>query len=161
MTEYQHIMFRSLRDEIAFFNQQQLMILLFVTAIATALYVIAHHEKFRDCAQLIPFVIISGLFALGRADLLMHRAGAFIANFESTLSSSGWESFKNAQLATSVLPLYDILGLTIWIYEFWWAETQMFRRLVGRHRNVYILTTAGLAVLGASSIVFGAIQGYR
>jgi hypothetical protein len=156
---YQLLMVQSLREEIAFFNLQQFALVLFITLFAVFIYVVAHHERFAPCSRLIPIVIISGLFAIGRADMLMHRAGAYIAVMDHDVPSTAWEAYKNEQLATKLLPLYDLFGLSVWVYLFVWAEVQAWRTLGKPRSVVYMAVTAALAVLGAASIVIGASVG--
>jgi hypothetical protein len=155
--DYQRVMLQSLRDEIAFFNAQQFVIVLFITAVLVTLYIAAQHERFAGCAGAIPVAIIAGTFALGRADLLMHRAGAYVRTLEQSLPAQGWESFKMALPATRLLPLYDILGLSLLLYLLAWAECEAARQLTGRARTVYLATTVALVIAGFISIVIGAL----
>ena len=92
-------MVASLRDEIAFFNAQQFIVALVITIVAVALYVLAHLERLAAVVRLIPIVVISGLFSLGRADLLMHRAGAYVMLMEPQVG--GWESRTRSPLHVS------------------------------------------------------------
>jgi hypothetical protein len=157
MTEYQQFMVESLRQEIAAFSLQQFLLVMFVSAVGVWLYVLAHDERHTACARLIPVVIISGLFAVGRTDLLMHRAGAYVLTLEQ---SSGWETFKADQIATKLLPVYDVLALSLWLYLFVWAEIRVWQHASEvRERRLYLATTIALTGLGAVSIVLGATFG--
>jgi hypothetical protein len=157
LPNYQRLMLQSLREELAFFNMQQFVIVLFITALLTALFVASQHERLEACARVIPIAVIGGLFALGRADLLMHRAGIYARTIEQSLSDQGWESFKMALPATRLLPLYDVFGLSLWLYLLAWAERQAMHQLKGRTRTVYLTATLALVVAGFVSIVIGAV----
>jgi hypothetical protein len=73
------------------------------------------------------------------------------------LSDQGWESFKMALPATRLLPLYDVFGLSLWLYLLAWAERQAMHQLKGRTRTVYLTATLALVVAGFVSIVIGAV----
>jgi hypothetical protein len=160
VTDYQHFVLQTLRDEILYFNQQQLVIVVVVTLSILGLYVVSHHSQWRNCARLIPVMIISGLAAIGRADLLMHRAGAYVAGVECSLAQpvSGqlmWEAFKSSSNATSWLPAFDLAALTLWAYLLVWAELQVWRDSRGGDRW-FVLGTAVAAVLAGASILVAA-----
>src|SRR5581483_8586317 len=101
MNQYEGIMLQSLREEILSFISEEFVLSLLVTILVVVLYIVAIHEQFKRCSRLIPIVIISGLFGIGRADLLMHRAGTYIASFEAQniRTDAAWETFKSAQAA--------------------------------------------------------------
>ena len=146
-------MVASLRDEIAFFIAQQFIVALVITVVAVALYVLAHLERLAPVVRLIPIVVISGLFSLGRADLLMHRAGAYVMRMEPQVG--GWESFKNSLAATRLLPLYDVFALTVWVYLFVWSERRVWDSR-SNDRGLYVASTVLLAIIGVVSIAMGA-----
>ena len=156
MNDYQSLILQSLRQEIAFFNAQIFWIGLFTTAVVVGLYLCALHPLFKYSGRLIPFAIASGLFAIGRADLLMHRAGAYTREIEATLGLGSWEAFKTSHAATRVLPFYDVLALTLWAYLLIWSERQACQQLAGNRRRFYVAGTLILVLLGAISIVYAA-----
>jgi hypothetical protein len=160
MSEYDALMLQSLRAEITFFNVQIFCMVVLVTIVTVALYVLAHRGSFHHCAQLIPFVLASGLFGIGRADLLMHRAGAYVRQLEArSPAGMGWEAFKAGQSATALLPLYDIPSLTLWSYLLIWSEREAWRQRAHPGRLWFALARLILIGLGALSIAYGATTG--
>jgi len=151
-------MLGSLREEIAFFNLVQLLVVILVTTLAVAVYLAAHHERFSRAALFVPFLIASGLFAVGRADLLMHRAGSYVAALEQKSEGTlGWESVKLHLTQTKVLPIYDALGLSAWIFLLIWSEREAKQILNPRARTAFVIGTLALVALGGLSIVYGSV----
>src|SRR6266536_1599088 len=104
MSSDQLVMIESLRHEIARFGAQQFGITVLVTIIAAGLYVVGHGERYRGCIRAIPVLIGSGLWAIGRADLLMHRAAGYMVRKGG--AGAEWEAFKSQLASTHLLPLY-------------------------------------------------------
>jgi hypothetical protein len=122
MDAAQQIVLASLRQEILQQGAQQLSISLFSIGAALLLAVLCRSATYAGAAPLIPLILISGAFAIGRSDLLMHRAGAYIAHLEAAQSAAatlaGWESFKTSHTATAWLPVYDVFSvlLVFWLF---------------------------------------------
>lgn len=159
MTPYELEMLRSLREEIAFFGWSQLAICISVTALLIAVFIVSHHTQFRRSALIVPFLIASALFAVGRTDLLMHRAAAYIRTLEaSDLARPGWEEFKSTLVQTKLLPLYDLLALSAWCVLLVWSYRRSRELLDKRRSRMFIWSTAALVALSVSSIVYGAVS---
>jgi hypothetical protein len=159
MTPYQDVMLGSLREEIAFFNTEQFMIASLVTIIAIGLYVISHSPSFSGCVRIVPIAIGSGLWGVGRTDLLMHRAAKYIMTVEATQAGGlGWEAFKAGLPATHSLPLYDVMALGLWTYLLALSWTTAYRQLRGSRRIAYCTLTGAFVMSGALSIVAAAIR---
>ena len=56
-----------------------------------------------------------------------------------------WETFKTAQLSTKLLPVYDVIGLSLWIYLFVWSEIAVWRMSASsREHSFYMMSTCVL-----------------
>jgi hypothetical protein len=156
------LMLQSLRTEIASFNQERLVLSIAITMLIVILYLGAHDQRFAKTALVIPILIGSGFVSIGRTDLLMHRAGAFVRQMEPPIANGiqGWESYKQRRSETRVLPAYDVLALGAWLYILVWAERRAWSLLADSQRLWYLATTIGFNILGLLSIPYGALAGH-
>lgn len=157
MTPYELEMLRSLREEIAFFGLSQLLITLSMTILLVLIFVACQHDRFRSASLIVPFLVASALFAVGRTDLLMHRAAAYIRTLEQLNGGRlGWEHFKTGLVQTQILPVYDVLALSVWGFVLIWAYRSALTLLDSVQYRRFVWGTSVLIVMSVVSIVYGA-----
>jgi hypothetical protein len=148
-------MVASLREEIRLYAKEQLVIVVFAITVAIALSLYARRVNAPWPSILQVTVLVSATFAIARTDLLMHRAGAYIARVEQTAQATpdggGWERFKSDHPATRLLPAYDALSLLIVVVLLIDGERRAWRGLPERRRQALLVGTLVLFAVGVAA----------
>jgi len=137
---------------------QQFAVAIYALTTGLALDLLARSGRVAWAGVLLPIVLITSVFSIGRIDLLIHRAGSYVERIESQANSGpdvkqpGWEEYKRRMPATRLVPIYDLLSATVFFFLF--IDGQMLARkaIPPRWSTVYVSITCVLFLIGCASI---------